>query len=385
MSLLFSKRDGSPFPEPIIPPFPLAYGGTSADNAMRLDAVWACVRLLSDTVAMLPLQALDIRSDTEVPLPSKRWPSLLVEPAPGLTMSDWLRQMMISLLLRGNAYAEWTGDVRQGGQLIPLAPDRVRLTVENGQKVYRVNGIVKPNIFHMTGYVMPGDISGMSPIGYHATMIQTQMDIDAFARGYFQDAPHPAAVLTTDKPINQTQAKEIKDRVMSSVPSREPLVLGLGLNMTTLSVSPEESQFLATQQYGVSRIARIFGVPPEMIGGGAQGSSITYANVTQRALDFLTYSVQHWLMRFEQSISNVLPNRQHTRFDTDELIRLAPTDAATVDRWRVGQGIKTINEARAQLGYAPVSWGDEPYLPGMSPAAAGQAVAAEAAGTNEEI
>lgn len=381
MSLLF-KRDSSPFPEPIVPPFPGAFGGTTADSAMRLDTVWACVRLLADTVSMLPLQALDTRNGIDVP--SRTVPRLLIQPSTGLTMSDWLRQMMISLLLRGNAFADYTTGT-QGGQLRPLNPDTVQVRVEDGQKVYRVNGVAKPNIFHMTGYVMPGDVTGMSPIGHAATMLQTQASIDQFARGYFQDAPHPASILTTDKPVNQQQAKEIKDRVMSAVPSREPLVLGLGLSMNTLSVSPEESQFLQTQQFGVTRICRIFGVPPEMVGGGIPGASMTYANVTQRALDFLTYSVQGWLTRFEQSISNVLPKQQHTRFDTKELIRMTPVDSATVDKTRIGQGSLTINEVRADLGREPVPWGDTPYLPGMSPVAAGKAVDQAAAGVNEEI
>lgn len=386
MSILFSRRDnGSPFPEPIVPPFPNAFSGTTGDSAMQLDAVWGCVRLLADTVAMLPLQALDLKNDIQIPLPFTKWPALLSMPAPGLTMSEWLRQMMISLLLRGNAFAVWSGDVRQGGQLTPLNPDIVRVSMEGGQKVIRVKGVPMPNIFHMTGYVMPGDVMGMSPIAYHSTLLQTQSSIDSFARGYFQDAPHPASILSTDKPVNSQQAKEIKDRVIASVPSREPLVLGLGLTMQSLSISPEESQFLQTLQVGTTRIARIFGVPPEMIGGGIPGTSMTYANVTQRALDFLTYSVQGWLTRFEQAISNVLPNRQHTRFDTNELIRMTPNDQAIADRWRVGQGIKTINEARADMGLEPVEWGDQPYLPGMSMAAAGQAVIAEAAGKNEEI
>ena len=383
MSVLFKRDGGSPFPEPIVPPYPSAFGGSGVDSAMRLDTVWACVRLLSDTVSMLPLQALDVKKESEYPLPWKQWPKLLKDPAPGMTMSEWLRQMMISLLLRGNAYARWTGNPREGGQLIPLDPGDVSVRIEDGQVVYRVQGIVTPNVFHMRGYTMPGEVVGLSPISYASTMLQTQMSIDQFARGYFRDAPHPASVVTTDQPINQVQAQAIKDRIMAAGTSREPLVLGSGIGMKALSVTPEESQFLETQRVGVQKICRIFGVPPEMV-GGSSGNSITYANITQRALDFLIYSVQPWLTRFEQSISQILPDRQHTRFDTKELVRMSPTDMAQVDRWRVAQGIRTINEARSDLGLEPVLWGDEPYLPGMSPAAAGNAVNAEAAGINEE-
>lgn len=377
--MLFNRRDGSsPFPEPVNPPFPGAFGVTTSDSALRLDAVWACVRLLSDTVSMMPLQALDERGGVEVPLPRARQPRLLIEPAPGLTMSEWVGQMMVSLLLRGNAYAEWGGNVLEGGTLVPLNPDVVNVSVVDGRIVYRIRGEERKNIFHIRGHVLPGQVTGLSPIAYAATMLQTQQAIDNFARGYFTDAPHPAQLVTTDQPINQEQAKSIKDRIMANVGSRDPLVLGLGLKMDTISVSPEESQFLQTQQFGATRIARIFGVPPEMIGAAMPGSSVTYQNMTQRASDYKTYAVQGWLTRIEQAVSRVLPRRQHVRFDASALVRMTPMDAAKVDEVYLNKGAKVINEIRRPLGLEDVSWGDEPYLPGMSPAAAGAVAAADA-------
>lgn len=375
MGVLFSRRDQSPFPEPIVPPYPLAYGGTSVDNAMQLDAVWACVSLLSETVGMMPVLAYDVKAGKDAPMPAKNQPSLLTSPTVRLSMQEWLAQMMCSLLLRGNAYAEWTPG--GGGQLVPLNPDKVRVTVEDGKVIYRVGGEIRSNIFHMTGKVMPGDVVGLSPISYASQMLQTAMSIDAFARGYFQDAPHPASVLQSDQPINQDQARQIKDRVMAAGQSREPMVLGLGLKMETLSVTPEESQFLATQQFNVERICRIFGVPPQMVGGGSSGQNITYANITQRRLDFLTFSVQGWLTRFENALSPLLPGRQHVRFDTSALIRMTPMDQAIVADKYVKTGVVTINKVRADMGLETVPWGDEPYLPGMSSAAAGATVSSE--------
>ena len=180
MGVLFSRRDQSPFPEPIVPPYPLAYGGTSVDNAMQLDAVWACVSLLSETVGMMPVLAYDVKAGKDAPMPAKNQPSLLTSPTVRLSMQEWLAQMMCSLLLRGNAYAEWTAG--GGGQLVPLNPDKVRVTVEDGKVIYRVGGEIRSNIFHMTGKVMPGDVVGLSPISYASQMLQTAMSIDAFAR-----------------------------------------------------------------------------------------------------------------------------------------------------------------------------------------------------------
>lgn len=373
MSVLF-RRSGSPFPEPVVSPFaPLGYGPSGQADAMRLDVVWACVRLLADTVAMLPLQPLTVKGDATVP--NRSWATLafLRSPAPGLNMSDWLRQMMISLLLRGNAFGLSSNVASNRLQIVPLNPDRVQVKLEtDGTVSYKVQGEPVPSdrIFHMTGYVMPGDVAGMSPIAYAARTLQTQNLIDEFARSYFTDAPHPPQVYTSDKPINQQQAKEIKDRIQATAGSREPLILGLGLNMEALSVTPEESQFLATLESYTARICRMFGVPPEMIGGATPGGTIKYANVTQRSLEFLMYTVQHWLGRFEQSIYPLLPGMQHVKFDTSDLLRMTPDAVAKIDQMLLTTGAKVINEARADRGLAPVTWGDEPYLPGMGPTAA---------------
>ena len=374
MSLLFSKRAaGNPFPEPIVPAWPGMAGGFTPDSAMRLDAVWACVRLLSDTVSMLPLHAMDSASNlAEPPTISTKQPAWMQNPFDDLSMSEWLRQQMIAALLRGNAYAFRIGSAGSPSlRFQPLNPDLVNVKMEQGERVYTVNGEVIPNdrMLHIRGYTMPGSVVGMSPIAYASTMLQTQASIDRFASGYFADAPHPAAVFQSDQPINPEQARQIKDRVMAAGTSREPLVMGLGLKMTTLAVSPEESQFLETQRYSVNRIARIFGVPPEMI-GGSSGGGMTYANVTQRAMDFLTYSVQAWLSRFELAVGSVLPARQVARFDTRELVRMVPVDTAKVNTEYLKSGVLTINDVRLSLNMPTVAWGDEPYLPSFATASA---------------
>jgi HK97 family phage portal protein len=167
---------------------------------------------------------------------------------------------------------------------------------------------------------MAGSPWGLSPVKYAALAINREAAIQQFAYGYFNDAPHPTSVLTSDQPVNQEQARTLKERLMATVIGREPLILGAGLQFKPLSVSPEESQFLATQRLGVAEICRIYGVPPEMVAAEA-GNSMTYANVEQRGIDFLTYSIQPWLSRLETAISSLLPGGKHVRFDPNVLLR----------------------------------------------------------------
>jgi HK97 family phage portal protein len=144
--------------------------------------------------------------------------------------------------------------------------------------------------------------------------------VQEFAYGFFRDGAHPSSILTSDEEFTQDQARSIKERFVAAVQGREPSILTGGMKYQPIQVAPNESQFLETQKYNVAQIARIFGVPPEMIAAEA-GNSMTYANVEQRSLDFLTYSVQPWLTRIETSLAKLLPGRKHVRFDTSVLLR----------------------------------------------------------------
>ncbi len=357
---LFRREHRQWTPEPFIPPFPgmstPGGGAPTTHAALRSSAVWACVRLLADTVSMMPLHAYTLKDGARVPTPD---PPLLVKPSEDASMQDWIYMAMVSLLLRGNAYGHI---VRRDSMQYPvqieiLDPDQVRVTRENGHLVYRTrDGGVIPTLdmLHIRAYRMPGLAVGLSPIQYAATQINTDAAIATFALGYFIDAPHPTSVLTSDQSINQEQARTIKERLKDSVKGREPLVLGAGLKFSNLSVSPEESQFLATQKLGDVGIARIFGVPPNMV-GMPSGDSMTYSNDNQRVVDYLTFSVQAWLTRFESAFYPLMPGNKHVRFDTSVLTR---TDIETrVKAGAIGIASKQFDpdEVRAWSDYAPLT------------------------------
>lgn len=380
MSVFFrERRAGGPFPEPIVPPFPgMSIGGgmsVTPDTALQVSAVWACVRLLADAVSMMPLHAFTMRDGVRVPIDD---PPLIVSPGADASMGDFLYMTMVSLLLKGNAYGKIV--TRDGlgypTQIEMQAPDRVSVSMaQDGTVQYRIAGQIVPNrdIWHVRAYRTPGAVTGLSPIAYAASTIGTQVAAETFAGGYFQDAPHPSAILVAKGQVTKDQARAIKESYMASVHGREVAVLGAGVEYQGLSITPEESQFLETKRVGVAEIARFFGVAPEMI-GGTSGASMTYANVTQRAMDFLTYSVQPWLGRLEASLYPLLPGRKHVRFDTSVLVRMAGTDRWLMNKNKLMTGAATINEVRADDDMPPVAWGYEPYMPGMGPAAAGKAV-----------
>jgi HK97 family phage portal protein len=225
---------------------------------------------------------------------------------------------------------------------------------DSGQLEFLVNGKThkREDVFHVRAYPMPGMRQGLSPIQYAAAQISTERFIQDFAQGFFRDGAHPSAVLESDEDMTQDQARNAKERFMAAIKGREPGLLSGGLKYIPIQVSPEESQFLATQKYGVASIARIFGVPPEMIAGEA-GNSMTYANVEQRSIDFLTYSVQPWLTRIEAALATLFPGKRHIKFDTTSLLRTDLKTRMEATAIAIASHQLLPDEARAMGDLAP--------------------------------
>ena len=352
-------------PEPIASPFPgTSFFGASSNapsvgNALQVSAVWACVRLLADSVSMMPMSAFTMKDGSRVPVAD---PPLLIQPSADASMPDWIYMLMVSALLRGNAYGHVTRRDALGYpmQIELVDPDRVQVRQStegmNGTTSYSFSGVTIPNeeVFHFRAFRFPGMAVGLSPIQYARTAIYTDIAISDCAYGYFRDGAHPSSLITSEKEISQDQAKTIKERVTAAVKGREPLTLGAGLKWQQIQVNPEESQFLATQKLGNAGIARIFGVPPEMIASEA-GNSMTYATLEGRSLDFLVYSVQSWLTRIEAAFRPLLPGAKHVRFDTRALVR---TDfETTMKATAIGIASKqmTPDEARALRDEPPLT------------------------------
>lgn len=350
-------------PEPLIPPYPGAnMTGTSRvdtpEAAMAVSAVWACVRLVADAISMMRIQRYRMApDDTAVLIPTG---VLLDQPAAGRTFPEWVYEVMVSLLLRGNAYGRIVAvDPREHipSQIELQSPDRVSLRLNgDGTRSWWFGNVLVPTneVWHVRGFAFPGATLGLSPISYAATTLSLAARAEDFAERFFADGAHPTSILSTDHPVDQATAQIVKDRFRTAVNGREPAVLGLGIKHEQIQISPEESQFLLTQRFSVSQIARFFGVPAEMI-GGESGGSLTYANVEQRSLDFLTYCIQPWLTRLEASLSMMLPVDQYVRFDTSVLTRTDAETRARVQAIQLACRVRTTDELRHSDGLAPLT------------------------------
>jgi HK97 family phage portal protein len=340
-------------------------------TAMQHSAVWACVNLIAGSISTLPLAAYR-RGDRD-PLPDL--PPILRTPSAGTTLPDFLYAALQALLTRGNAFGLIVD--RAGAGLLPsqvelLANDRVQVET-NDRVIWRIDGTeVDPaSIWHVRGFTAPGQVLGLSPVGHARQAIGLGMGAERYAAKYFAGADLPIGFLESPERIDQEIADQLRARwrqLASAGPwnERDIAVLGGGATFKPLSIAPEEAQFLQTTQANVRTIARYFGVQPELIGSDS-GGSLTYANVEQRALDFLTFGLRPWLVRLETALSALLSSTTTVKFNaaalvrTDLLTRYQAHESAIRAGWKLRSEVRELE--------------DLPPIPGIDDDQEGPAVA----------
>ena len=315
-------------------------------TALQHSAVWACVNLIASSISTMPLYAYR-RGDRD-PLPDL--PPILRAPSAGWSLHDFLYAALQSLLIRGNAYGLIVD--RAGAGLLPsqvelLAPERVQPEV-NGRVIWRVDGqeIDPASLWHIKAYTSPGNVLGLSPIAHARQAIGLGLAVERYGGQWFGEGATPSGVLTSDQRITSQQAADLKERWLARHQGRRGIaVLGDGARFQPVSISPEESQFLETTRANVATVARYFGVQPELV-GGESGGSLTYANVEQRALDFLQFGLAPWLVRLETAISGLLSSTTTVKFNAAALVRTDLLTRYQAHKVGIEAGFLTVNEAR---------------------------------------
>lgn len=338
-------------------------GVVSARAAMSLVPLWACVRILADSIASLPIQLYRRTGDQRERV--SYVPQLLFAPAARDDLFQWLHKAVYSLALRGNVYGLVVQRDTFGYPTMIewLNPDDVWVDeLRPTLPVYYWEGVQVPreDIVHVPWMVAPGKVVGLSPMQVFASTIGVGIASTEYGLRWFDNGGTPPATMkNSQKTITPDESAEIRDRLMASIRAGRPLVYGADWDFTALSVSPEESQFIETMKLNATQIAAVYGVPAEMV-GGESGGSMTYANVEQSAINFVNFTLRPWLVRLESRLSALMPGREFVRFNADAMIR-----ADTLSRYQAhnlaltGQW-KTVNEVRAIEDMTPVPWGDEP-------------------------
>ena len=367
------------------------FGGSAAGkrvnerSAMQMTAVYSCVRILAEAVAGLPLHLYRYKEDggKEKALDHPLYLLLHDEPNPEMSSFVFRETLMTHLLLWGNAYAQIIRNGRgEVMALYPLMPDRMAVDRDDkGQLYYEYTtsaddapiskgSIVrlKPSdVLHIPGLGFDG-LVGYSPIAMAKNAIGLAIATEEYGSKFFANGAQPSGVLEHPGTIKDPQ--RVRDSWMSqfggSANSNKIAVLEEGLKYTPISISPEQAQFLETRKFQINEIARIFRLPPHMVGDLEKSS---FSNIEQQSLEFVKYTLEPWLVRWEQSIQRTLfsadeKKRYFVRFNVEGLLR--GDYASRMNGYAVGRqnGWMSANDIREleNLDRIPAEEGDDLYL-----------------------
>lgn len=323
-------------------------GGTTSGKsvtertAMQMTAVYSCVRILAEAVAGLPLHLYRYNKDggKERAVNHPLYLLLHDEPNPEMTSFVFRETLMTHLLLWGNAYAQI---IRNGKNevigLYPLMPNKMTVDRDaNGQIYYSyqrsndeantMSGSIvtlkQEDVLHIAGLGFDG-LVGYSPIAMAKNAIGMAIACEEYGAKFFANGATPGGILEHPGTIKDPQ--RVRDSWNSafggSSNANKVAVLEEGMKYTPISISPEQAQFLETRKFQINEIARIFRVPPHMVGDLEKSS---FSNIEQQSLEFVKYTLEPWVVRWEQSMMRSLlsPQEKSTyfiKFNLEGLLR----------------------------------------------------------------
>ena len=291
-------------------------------SAMQMTAVYSCVRILAEAIAGLPLHLYTYKEDggKEKAIGHPLYLLLHDEPNPEMSSFVFRETLMTHLLLWGNAYAQI---IRNGkGEVValyPLMPNRMTVDRDSSGQLfysYQMNNsdaptmktgtvILKPSdVLHIPGLGFDG-LVGYSPIAMAKNAIGLAIATEEYGAKFFANGATPGGLLEYPGTVKDPdRVRESWNKGFSgSQNAGKVAILEEGMKYTPISIAPEQAQFLETRKFQINEIARIFRVPPHMVGDLEKSS---FSNIEQQSLEFVKYTLDPWVVRWEQSLSRAL-------------------------------------------------------------------------------
>lgn len=354
------------------------YGNeTSVDGALQVAAVWACIRLISETVATLPLilYRKDARGQRSVASEHPLYELLHDAPNADMTALEFWEGAVTSLCTNGNAYAE---KKRIGERLVALEPLRADsmevFRNERGRRRYRYHDdsgrsreLDEDQVFHIRGFGNGGDV-GLSPIAYARYTLFGARAADRTAAQVFATGNRQQGVLTVDAVLKPEQRQQIRDNIIQPFIEGKTMVLEGGMRFAPTTLSPEDAQMLESRSFQTEEICRWFRVPPFMI-GHTEKSTSWGTGLEQQQIAFLTFALEPYLERIEQAVrrSLIAPSERaslNAEFKVEKLLRADSASRAAYYTAALGTtqapGWMVKNEVRRLENLEPMEGGDDP-------------------------
>ena len=381
----FFKRKGNTFS-----PQDLAdYIGFSVDTyagrrvspalALKLTAVFCCVRVLAESVGMLPCFLYQSTDNGRIKAPKEKLYSLLyVAPNEYMTPQEFWEYLIGCLCLRGNFYAYKVKVFGEVVELLPLLPDSVHPKLnEKWEPVYQVTfpdgsceTLSQNEIWHVRTFTTDS-LVGLSPISYARQAIGLGLATEEHGARLFNNGAVPRGVLQTDDSLTDEAYKHLKDSFQEQHQglsnAHKPMILEKGLKWSNISMSAEDAQFLDTRKFQLEEICRIFRVPLHML---QNTDRATFNNIENLGMGFVNYSLVPYLTRIEQRINNGLVSKEkrgqfYAKFNVGALLRGDMKSRYESYATGINWGILSPNECRDLEERNPREGGDV-YLTPMN-------------------
>lgn len=358
-------------------------------RAIQTSAVYACVRILAETIASLPLHLYKAGPDGTV-IKADNLPEYTLlhdEPNTYQTSYAWREQEMFQAALWGNAYCEIQRDKMTGRAIglypIPAWEVQPELVKDGSgiRKVYRVAGetLEDRDILHLPAPGWNG-VAGVSPIALHRASVTMTLNAEEFGANFFKNGTRLSGVLEHPGKVSAEAAARLRESWQQVYAGKanagKVAVLEEGMKFNALSMPLADAQYLETRKFQVSDIARIFRIPPHMIGDLERA---TFSNIEQQSIEFVQHTILPWITRWEQELnrklfahSTVLKGRYFVRFNLAGLLR---GDLNSRFRaYAIGRqwGWLSANDVRELEDLNPIVGGDV-YLSPLNMVPAGEA------------
>jgi HK97 family phage portal protein len=356
-------------------PRDISYAGVavSETSVLALSAAWACVNLLAGTIGSLPLMVFKVNSaGDKVPAPEHPLYRILHDsPNADQTAMDFWEGGNAAIELRGAMYAYIN---RLGPRIVALTPihNPTSIRTPAGQVRYRwtedgrTREEPEENIFRVRGF-----LGGMSTLAAGRQVFGLASATDTAAQTTFANGMRPSGVLTVPGVLKAEQREPLEkamgDKFLGSVNAGRPMLLEAGVTWQQLTISPEDAQMLESRSFSVEEVARIFGVPPHMI-GHTQKSTSYGTGLEQQTLGFIQFTLRKRLKRIEQAIEKQLLSPADraagvsVEFNLEGLLRGDSAGRAAFYQSGLQNGWTTINEVRRREGMPAVAGGDVPRM-----------------------
>lgn len=328
--------------------------GVTPTTALSLVAVSRATSVLETAMMQIPVNVY--RGNTQLPTPL--WletPDIENQ----ISQAEWLGTTLIHMATYGNAYWHIQRGVRGIANLTSLHPADVSVSVDEKGKIYYLykgKTYTSANVKHIKLWSNPSSTSllGEGPLQRHKSVLRSALDLHNYADNWFRTAAVPTGTLTTSEFLSADVARQNKEAFVASQQERSIAVLSSGLKYDSITLSPEQAQFLENQKFITRQICMMFGVPTMYLGMGIEGQGMTYVNGNEDRSKLFEDGLQQYIVRIQQAITDLLPRGQYAEFNLTEFLR--PNVKTRYESYAIGltNRFLTVPEVREMEGMSEI-------------------------------